>query len=260
MLEGLEKVFQIPARFIDVNYQNAVITNITTKDGVAKDISVGEYNGFGVRVLDKVWGFASSNDPKDLLDAANKAYKAARVGDKDIHFVPRDGVEDRVSSKAKIQPESVSLEEKMDLGKRAFDSIKGEKLVVSSSFTYVDAALTGLYASSEGTNIEFDSTRVAFMANVFAKKNGTLQFAGERTGATAGFDFLKDPEDVAKKASAKALRLLNAQDAPSGRFTVVLDPLLTGVFIHEALGHAVEADHIIQGDSILEGRMGESND
>jgi predicted Zn-dependent protease len=69
MLKDLEKVFQLPARFIEVNFQNSEITNITTKDGVAKDISVGETLGFGVRVLDKIWGFASSNRPEELFSA-----------------------------------------------------------------------------------------------------------------------------------------------------------------------------------------------
>ncbi|MEE8357896.1 MAG: TldD/PmbA family protein, partial [Candidatus Hydrothermarchaeales archaeon] len=44
---------------------------------------------------------------------------------------------------------------------------------------------------------------------------------------------------------------------PSGAFDLVLDPNLTGVFIHEALGHAVEADLILQDESILKGKLGE---
>ena len=257
MLPGLEKVFQLPARFIDVNFQSAGITNINTKDGVAKDISVGETSGFGIRVLDRVWGFASSNDPEGLLDAAKRAYKAAKEGKEKIHFSPRKGVQDTVSTKVGIPPANVALEDKVELGARAFDSIKGSKHVVSSSFTYVDATVKGFYSSSEGTNIEWESTRTAFLASVFAKKDGTLQVGSERIGATAGFEFLKEPEAVARKAAEKAIRLLKARDAPSGRFTVVLDPLLTGVFVHEALGHAVEADHVLQGDSILEDRIGE---
>jgi TldD protein len=257
MLKDIEKVLALPARFIDVNYQVSAVTNITTKDGVSKDISVGETGGFGVRVLDRVWGFASSNNPKELLDAANRAHKAAKGGHKNIPFTPREGIQDRVKTKVKIPTSEVSLEEKMEIGKKAFQSIEDEDPIVSSSFTYVDSNLSGLYADSEGSHIEYKSTKIAFFASVFAKKGTTLQFGSERMGATAGFEFLKNPESVAKKASEKAIRLLDAKNAPSGRFTVVLDPLLTGVFIHEALGHAVEADHVIQGDSILEGRIGE---
>ncbi|MFQ5800928.1 MAG: PmbA/TldA family metallopeptidase, partial [Candidatus Hydrothermarchaeales archaeon] len=85
-VRDIEKVFDIPARFIDVTFQRAGITSIITKDGVAKDISTGETSGFGVRVLEKVWGFASSNDPKELVGAAKRAYKAAKGGKKEIPF------------------------------------------------------------------------------------------------------------------------------------------------------------------------------
>jgi TldD protein len=256
-LDDLDKVFDIPARFIEVTFQHSNITNIVTKDGVAKDISAGESQGFGVRVLDRIWGFASSNNPKELLESAEKAFKAAKVGDDSIIFEPRSGVEDKVSTKARMNPFNVPIDEKINLGMRAFERVKGEKKVVSSSFNYVDAVTRGIYANSEGTRIESKSTKVAFFASVFAKKDATLQFGSERIGATEGFEFLRNPEETADKALEKALRLLDAKAAPSGRFPVVLDPLLTGVFIHEALGHAVEADHVIQGDSILEGRIGE---
>jgi TldD protein len=258
MLKDIEKVLALPARLIDINYQMSSSTNIVTKDGSAKDISVGETQGFGVRVLDKVWGFASSNDPKDLMDAAKRALKAAKVGDGKIKFRPVDGVLDKVKTSAKIEPAKVPLEEKIDLGARAFDSIKNRDSVVSSQFTYVDSNVSGLYANSEGAEINWESTKVAFIGGVFVKKDAVLQFGSERAGATAGFEFIKNPEGLAEKAADKAERLLDAKAAPSGRFKVVCDPLLTGVFIHEALGHAVEADHILQGESILEGRLGEA--
>jgi TldD protein len=225
---------------------------------VAKDLSIGEIQGFGVRVLDKVWGFASSNRAEELLNASEMALKAAKRGKRKIPFEPRKGIEDKVRTKAKIDPSKVDLEDKVSVGIRAYDSLRGDELVVSSSFAYVDSTIKGFYANSEGTNIDWESKKVAFFASVFAKKNGTLQFGSERIGATAGFEFLGDPEAAATKAKEKAIRLLSAKNAPSGRFTVVLDPLLTGVFIHEALGHAVEADHVIQGDSILENKIGET--
>ena len=40
-------------------------------------------------------------------------------------------------------------------------------------------------------------------------------------------------------------------------FYVIMDPKLTGVFMHEALGHAAEADHVLCGESILSDKLGE---
>jgi Predicted Zn-dependent proteases and their inactivated homologs len=84
-----------------------------------------------------------------------------------------------------------------------------------------------------------------------------MQFGHKSTGGVAGFEVLKneDMEKFGRTAASKALRLLKAKSPPSGRFPVVMDCELTGVFIHEALGHAAEADLILQNDSILKGKL-----
>ncbi|MFQ5888120.1 MAG: TldD/PmbA family protein, partial [Candidatus Hydrothermarchaeales archaeon] len=88
-------------------------------------------------------------------------------------------------------------------------------------------------------------------------KDGKVQFGSERLGGTGGMEAIADCERSARVAAEKAIRLLTADEPPSGNFDVVLDPHLTGVFIHEALGHAAEADHILQDESILKGKLGE---
>ena len=50
--------------------------------------------------------------------------------------------------------------------------------------------------------------------------------------------------------------MLEAKPATSGNFPVIADPELTGVLVHEALGHAVEGDLILQNDSILKDKIG----
>ncbi len=52
------------------------------------------------------------------------------------------------------------------------------------------------------------------------------------------------------------MRLVRAASSPKGRFTVVLDPEMTGVFSHEAVGHACEADAVVDKESILAGSSG----
>ena len=46
-----------------------------------------------------------------------------------------------------------------------------------------------------------------------------------------------------------------ASRAPSGKFPVVLHPSITGLLVHEALGHNAEADHVFNGESIIEGKL-----
>lgn len=253
----VDQIIRIPARFIDVTVQTAETTSITVKDGVAKDISSGEVFGIGVRILDKTWGFASSNSLDHIYEMAERAFKIAGNGDEKIKFSGLDGIKERTAIKPKIDPADVGIEEKRGIIKDAESSVKDFKEVVSTSFSYFDSKTKIQYFSSEGGEIEQVSSKVALFSSVFAKKDEKIQFGSERLGGTGGLESITECEKSSREAAEKAIRLLTADAAPSGAFDVVLDPNLTGVFIHEALGHAVEADLILQDESILKGKLGE---
>jgi TldD protein len=254
MVEELQKILETPARFVDIVVQQAWENHIVLKDGVARDISSGETSGIGIRVLDKTWGFASSNSLRDARAMVERAYKMAKTG-KRIEFGEAPAVRDKVKISPKIDPAEVGLEEKKEILRAGEEATREYKEVVSSTFSYIDSKISYHYMNSEGSDIEAEYTRVGIFTSVFAKKDGKIQAGSERMGATGGLEFLEGVENGARKASQRAVRLLDAGEAPGGNFKVVLDPKLTGVFIHEALGHAMEADHIIQGESILEGKL-----
>jgi TldD protein len=75
----------------------------------------------------------------------------------------------------------------------------------------------------------------------------------------AGFELVEklDPEEFSLKAARQALSLLSAQPAPAGKFPVIFHPSVTGLLTHEAIGHNAEADSILAGESIIDGKLGE---
>ena len=54
-----------------------------------------------------------------------------------------------------------------------------------------------------------------------------------------------------------AVAQLGAADAPAGPQTVVLSPGWSGVLLHEAVGHGLEADFIRKGTSLYAGKIGQ---
>jgi len=252
----IDKLLEFDARFVEVWVQRYSGSNILLKDGKAKDVSTGKGLGVGVRVLENIWGFCSSNRVEDIPEMAERALKVAGKGSKKVALAEVPIYIDRVEVKGRLDPRKLSLEEKRDLLKRCHAGIEERKEVVSSSFSYFESVVETHYANSEGAKIVSTCPRVALSASVFAKRGAALQFGSERVGGTAGIEAIGEPEAVAGCAAEKAERLLGAGAAPGGEFKVILDPKLTGVFIHEALGHAAEADHVLQGESILTGRLG----
>jgi len=91
-----------------------------------------------------------------------------------------------------------------------------------------------------------------------ARRNGTVETGHETRGGHAGFDLIADdPEEVATEAARKALTMLDAVDAPTGRMPIVVGSGFGGVLLHEAVGHGLEADAIQKHASVYEGRLGE---
>jgi TldD protein len=86
-----------------------------------------------------------------------------------------------------------------------------------------------------------------------------MQTGHEAPGRTMGFELFDEfqPEDVGRKAARRALTLLDAVPAPSGRFPVVLKRGAGGVLFHEACGHGLEADHILKDASVFKDQVGE---
>jgi|TARA_B100000315_G_scaffold260846_1_gene326217 TldD protein len=253
-IDKVQKIFDLPARYIDITLQTSETNSILLKDGIAKDIASGKIEGISVRVLNRIWNFVSTNNIDNIFSLAEKACRGSNNG-QEIKFSPGMPVEDNVKIKPKKDPLGTSLEEKIELMHEAEDELKGYKEVISSSISYADSKSINVYLNSEGSEIHSEYPRTIFSTYVFAKKNGKIQGASERLGGVGGLEHLKEHTEVSNEAAAKAIRLLHAGEAPKGNHSIILDPRLNGVFMHEAVGHAVEADHVIQGESILESKL-----
>ena len=62
---------------------------------------------------------------------------------------------------------------------------------------------------------------------------------------------------MAERAARRALTLLDAVDAPTGRLPVVVGNGFGGVLLHEAVGHGLEADAVQKRASVYAGKLGE---
>ncbi|MEG3225368.1 MAG: hypothetical protein BME94_07620 [Methanobacteriales archaeon Met13] len=246
--------------YVDIRVSETQNTAIVMKDGKVQEIRSGDDFGASIRVLNGgAWGFSYTTQISQLERMAEIAFKLAGSLESEVELARVDVNVDQIKSRAKIKPDDVSVDEKKEV------MVEAEKAaclpqVVSTTVNYVEGDGTSYFISSEGANLMQEETRVAMFINAVAAGEGVIQFGHKSLGGARGFEVIQkaDLEKFGRTAASKAVRLLDANSPPSGRFPVLLDPELTGVFIHEALGHASEADLILQKDSILEGKMGTS--
>ena len=119
--------------------------------------------------------------------------------------------------------------------------------------------ITASYSNSEGLDLESKTTRMGFFISAVANRNGLYQTDGEGRSGVGGLELFdrEDPTILAREVGETAVALLDADVPKGGTFPVLLDQELAGVFVHEAVGHATEGDIILEGDSCLEGKLGQ---
>ncbi|MGD9962735.1 MAG: TldD/PmbA family protein, partial [Thermoplasmata archaeon] len=95
--------------------------------------------------------------------------------------------------------------------------------------------------------------------SAWAKSDGVVQRGHSAVGSVGGYELMRTDETalLGESAAAQAIRLLDSKPVPAGRAVCILDNKMTGILAHEAIGHACEADGILAGASVLEGRIGQ---
>ena len=243
--------------YVDIRAGEGNGTSILMKDGEIDEINTGISHSARIRVLKNgAWGFAYTTDMSKLDEISKTAITLSNSLKGDIELSESEIIKDKIIIDTKIPPKDISIEEKKDVLKEVSDSAN-IKEVNSTTAGYNDSEIDELFLNSEGSQIQVKSSRVRMALNATATDGNIIQFGHGSIGGVKGFEVIDDMdiEQFGRNIGNKASRLLKAQPAPSGKFKIIADPELTGVMIHEALGHATEADLILQNDSILKDKL-----
>ena len=245
--------------YMDIRFGMGDNTSILMKDGNVDEINTGMSLGTRIRVLKNgAWGFAYTTDLSKINEITETSLKLSDSLKGDVELTESEIIMDKVEVDVKTPFKDVSIEEKKDIMKSANDASTIDK-VNSTTVSYADSEVNELFMNSEGSEIQVKTSRVRMALNASATDGEIIQFGHGSLGGVKGFEIIQDAdiEEFGRNIGEKAVRLLEAKPAPSGQFTVIADPELTGVLIHEALGHATEGDLILQNDSILKDKIGE---
>jgi len=248
------------ADFWDVRILKGSRARIVLDNGKLEEIAEAPFQGAAVRALaGGAWGFVTTDNVDGLKDEIALADRIARKIDGhenlDLAVAPAGR---SIEVPVKKDPKNISLEEKVILLREIEDAAK-MKGVSSTQAVYSEVEILTHYTSSEGLDLESKMVRTGFVISAVAHRNGLYQTDGEGRSGVGGLELFdrEDPVALAKVVGETAVALLDAESPKGGTFPVVLDQELAGVFVHEAVGHATEGDIILEGDSCLEGKLGQ---
>lgn len=152
----------------------------------------------------------------------------------------------------RVDPSGVPLERKVELLRALDRTVRAEfPSVRQVTVAYADRAKCTRVLNTDGADARQDLVSTLLSVSVVMEDKKRLQTGYETLGAQRGFELVEGgaPFAAARRAAARALAKLSAPKAKAGEMPVVLSSSAGGTFIHEALGHSLEADHVQEGSS-----------
>ena len=243
--------------FWEVRREEQIEERLSFEDNALKNISESGNNVVGLRVVKNGrQAFLSAAEESELDSLFLKAKKIVKMG-KEFKF--DFGSSNNVKSvhKPLINPFNIDLSEKEDIGLSICKNVLGKGLVKSVGGNFVSRKKELFLENSLGVDshlVNFDSI---YFFQATSKKGRDLQRFFKRDYKRAGFEHLKNIpiNTVSEDLVNFSTELLKAKKAKGGDRRVLCDNEMSGVFFHEAVGHGLEADHLLNDSSIFKNKL-----
>lgn len=252
--------------FSEIFLEYKIFHFIKMEEDIVKETSESVGLGAGIRVISGgKTGYGYTNDLS--MDKIKKAARTAAAIATAASSGSCRGWTDPPSHRPDLYPvikpaHTGSLSDKIDLVVQAyqaaqeFDSrIQKVRVGLSDQIQYI------LVANSEGLFRKDTKPLVKLVCFAIAETQGGREAGYSGGGGRVGLEYFEQilpPARIGKEAAQEAIHLLSAVQAPAGEMPVVMAPGHSGVLIHEAVGHLLEADFNRKKTSVFWNKMGKN--
>lgn len=256
---ALDAANGLGASYADVRAIEHEFQDIQTKNETVSGLNIGSSQGIGIRVLYKGgWGFASTQDTskKGVEEAAKRAVETAKASasvlSKPMQLAPEPVYTETWVAPCKIDPFTISLEDKLAVLMEAARTIRGVKGTTLAQGSMTFKRDKKLFVSTEGSNIHQTFVRSSCGIEAYAtddndrqKRSYPTSFGGQHE--LAGWEMVQhwNVPAHAQRIGEEAVALLTAPACPQGTNTVILGASQLGLQIHESMGHPSELDRAL---------------
>lgn len=240
--------------FADLYFEHTIYNWVGLEDGKVNRAYSEVALGVGIRTVkgDQVgYGFTQELTEKSMTAAAALAATIAdgKANEPAGQFAPAQLANHYPLEKLLT---SVPLESKLPLVQAVNDKCFAlSPLVVKVNAGFRDEQKRIMIVTSDGVKVEDLLPLGSLSALAVACKDGKYERASWSLGGRRDFSYFTPAivDEVAKKAVEPALQLFEAVQPPAGEMPVVLGTGVTGILLHEAIGHGMEADFNRKGIS-----------
>ncbi len=233
--------------YADLFFEYTASGGLSFEEGITRSASRSVSVGLGVRVLKgEATGYAHVEDLsfEAMRRAAQTAARIASGGGSrsSARIEPLDlPARYALGEPTLSQPGAA----KRDLLERAARrAMEVDTAIEKAQASFSEGIREILIVTSDGRWAHDIQPMMRFGVSALARR-GERRESGRSGGGgrmSLGYFELCSPEQHAEVAARQALTLLDARPAPAGQLEVVLAPGDSGILLHEAVGHGLEAD------------------
>ena len=248
--------------FADIFFEEKCVSTLIFENRRVDRVRQGVDCGIGLRIIRDnrtYYGFTTDLTQESIDELSYSLLEASggASGTADVSLRPRSCLS---LAPIEIDPSSYGFKDKIDLLVEADDAARSYGPEIKQVRVILMDEKRRIYqVNSEGSLIDFEKTIVTFVTHVTAAKDSILQTGYESAGGQFGMEFFKtNPvSGIASISAERALTMLRAQAAPSGKMPVVLSSEAGGTMIHEAVGHGLELDFVVDNMTVYAKSLGE---
>ncbi len=252
---ALKRIAAAGAEYGDVRIVHSISQTVAGEDRRIASIREAEDKGFGIRVLfHGGWGFAASSvlSLEDVPRVSDLAVEIARgsasLAREKVALVDEPVHRDRIVTPFRVDPFAVPLEKKTAFLGELMERLQARSDVARSRADLWCRRDRKLFASSEGSHVEFDLLALQGECAATAKYDGRFASRSFSTPhLRTGYELIEDTNffGEAVRVAEQAVEKVKAPAVQPGAYDLVLDSEHLSLTIHESCGHPSELDRAL---------------
>jgi TldD protein len=249
--------------YADLFFEYRAAGGLVFDEGILKSASRGVSMGLGVRVQKNDatgYAYVERLDWDAMKRAAETAAQIAVGGGSRAPAPVRSAEPPRRYELDQVTLDVSGIDKRSLLQRAAAAAYAHDPHIIKVEASLSEEIREVLVVTSEGAMVRDSQPLLRFSIRAIAEKSGKRQEGSSGGGGRTSMGYFegKRPEWHATEAARQAITMLDAHDAPAGQMEVVLAPGDSGILLHEAVGHGLEADFNRKGTSNYSGKMGTS--
>ena len=251
------------ATHADAYFQHTRSNTVVMEDGIVSQAYSNIEQGVGLRVVvgDQV-GYAFTEElTEDAMLAAARTAAAIAIGKPGAPPQRFSFREDSATYyKTAVPWSEVGVDQKLPRIQKAESLARaGDPSIKKVTIYWADSEERVMVVNKDGRIVTDMRPMARMFVSLTAEKNGKRQSNGSNIAGRRGMELFDDAQlaQVTREAVDRTMVLFDARRPPAGELPVILAAGASGILLHEAIGHGLEADFNRKGTSIYATMIGQ---